>query len=883
MKSRKLTLLQIVLPIMLCAVLCLCVVSAASAALAAPNLSNTAKTIDSITMSWSPVTGADHYRFYKNGIFVATTTGTSYTSAGLDSDMVYGFKVCAVDSSDVLGAYSSNVYVRTKAQLAAPGNLRVSTKTTNSIKMFWNSVPNADHYRFYKDGVFVANTTNLYFTSTGLTSDTVYGFKVVAVDSDGKLGAYSANVYTRTYQYGAPANLHDASKTKTSITMTWTAVPGAAYYRFYKNGLFLTNVIGTSYTVAGLTNNTVYGFKVAAVGTDGKLGQYSSNVFVRTEQQLAAPGYLHDTAKTATSITMAWNAVTDAVYYRFYKDGVYIANVYGTSYTASGLTADTVYGFKVAAVNYKGIVGLYSSHTYVRTNEAQLPAPANLHASAKTATSITMAWDAVAGADHYRFYVNGGFFTTTTGTSYTVTSLSADTVYGFKVAAVSGTGYLGVYSGHEYVRTLEQQLPAPANLHSVSTTATMITMAWNSVPGAAYYRVFRNGVYVGFTYGTSYVSTGLTSNTTYSFRVAAMSATNLQGVYSAFANVKTLEAQLPAPTNLHAAAKTTTSITMTWNAVTGASYYRFYQNGIYLGKVFGTSYTSSGLSASTTYGFKVAAVSATDWLGIYTANVFVDTLEEPLAAPQNLHSTYKSASTIFMAWDEVPGASYYRFYRNGVYIGNVYTTSFSSSSLTADTVYGFKVAAVSASGQLGAYSPNVYVRTEEAQLAAPLNLEATVLTTSSITMTWDAVPGASYYRFYRDGVYVSNVFGTSFTATGLAKDSVYGFKVAAVSASGTLGLYSNIVYSRTLLALPAPENLQPTGTTANSISIAWDGVPGAIVYLVFVNDVYVDSVSGNTYTIAGLDSGTQYSIKVAAMDYRGDRGALCDYIYVSTQ
>ncbi|MDD3920305.1 MAG: hypothetical protein PHO41_03930, partial [Eubacteriales bacterium] len=578
MKSRKLTLLRIVLPIMLCAVLSMGVASVASAALAAPaNLSCDAKTIDSITMSWDAVSGASYYRFYKAGIYVGNVAGTSYTSTGLDPDTVYGFKVCAVDGSDVLGAYSSNVYVRTKVKLAAPGNLHADTKTTSSIKMFWNAVTGADHYRFYKDGVFVGTTTNTYYTSTGLTSDTVYGFKVVAVDGDGKLGDYSDNVYSRTYQHGAPANLHAASKTKTSITMTWTAVPDTAYYRFYKDGLFLTNVIGTSYTVTGLTNNTVYGFKVAAIGNDAVMGQYSSNVYVRTEQELAAPANLHSIAKTDTSITMAWTAVTDAKYYRFYKDGVYIANVYATSYQATGLTANTVYGFKVAAVNYSGIVGKYSGHAYVRTNEAQLPAPASLHAAATAATSITMAWDAVAGADHYRFYVNGGFFDTTAGTTYTVDSLSADTVYGFKVAAVSGTGFLGVYSGHVYVRTLEEQLPKPTNLHSISTTSTMITMAWDGVSGAAYYRVFRNGVYVGFTYGTSYVSTGLTPDTTYSFRVEAMSATNLQGKYSEFANVDTLEAQLPAPANLHASARTTTSITMTWNAVAGASYYRFYQ------------------------------------------------------------------------------------------------------------------------------------------------------------------------------------------------------------------------------------------------------------------------------------------------------------------
>ena len=197
-------------------------------------------------------------------------------------------------------------------------------------------------------------------------------------------------------QLPAPQNLHCTAKTADSITMAWDSVSGASYYRFYLNGSFLTTVSGTSYACTGLTQNTVYGFKVAAVSGEEILGQYSNHVYIRTHKEpLTAPQNLHASAKTSNSITMAWSAVSGASYYRFYRDGVYVSNVYSTSYSSKGLTANTVYGFMVCAVNSTGTLGQYSSHVYVRTHNEPLAAPQNLHASTKSYNSITLAWNSV--------------------------------------------------------------------------------------------------------------------------------------------------------------------------------------------------------------------------------------------------------------------------------------------------------------------------------------------------------------------------------------------------------------------------------------------------------------------------------------------------------
>ncbi|MFC0627654.1 glycoside hydrolase family 18 protein [Kribbella deserti] len=55
---------------------------------------------------------------------------------------------------------------------------------------------------------------------------------------------------------------------------------------------------------------------------------------------------------------------------------------------------------------------------------------------------------------------------------------------------------------------------------------------------------------------------------------------------------------------------TASSVSLSWSAATGATGYRIYRNGSAVGTSSGTSYTDSGLSASTTYNYQVAATNS---------------------------------------------------------------------------------------------------------------------------------------------------------------------------------------------------------------------------------------------------------------------------------
>ncbi|MFJ8623923.1 PHB depolymerase family esterase [Kitasatospora sp. NPDC093550] len=78
-------------------------------------------------------------------------------------------------------------------------------------------------------------------------------------------------------------------------------------------------------------------------------------------------------------------------------------------------------------------------------------------------------------------------------------------------------------------------------------------------------------------------------------------------------------------------------------------------------------------------------------------------------------------------------------------------------------------------------------------LPAPVGLTAAPAGAGSVTLGWQAVNDAASYRIYRDGSQVGSTTGPSFTDTGLAAGTTYGYAVAAVDATGALGSRSGTV------------------------------------------------------------------------------------------
>jgi chitinase len=109
------------------------------------------------------------------------------------------------------------------------------------------------------------------------------------------------------------------------------------------------------------------------------------------------------------------------------------------------------------------------------------------------------------------------------------------------------------------------------------------------------------------------------------------------------------------------------------------------------------------------------------------------------------------------------------------------TTTFTTgASTTSVTVYTH--------GWYGqaAYGPDGGGGTDPAPTipAAPAGLAVASTTSSSVSLSWSTVSGATGYNVYQDGTKVQSVTGTSATVSGLAASTSYSFQVTATNSAG---------------------------------------------------------------------------------------------------
>ena len=147
-----------------------------------------------------------------------------------------------------------------------------------------------------------------------------------------------------------------------------------------------------------------------------------------------------------------------------------------------------------------------------------------------------------------------------------------------------------------------------------------------------------------------------------------------------------------------------------------------------------TSFGDTGLSASTTYRYRVRASDAAGNLGAYSPIASATTTGSadttPPSAPGSLTSTANGSSGINLSWaaatDNV-GVTGYRFERCQGASCTTFTqiaaptgTSFGDSGLSASTTYRYRVRASDAAGNLGAYSPIASATTAASVSAVPI-------------------------------------------------------------------------------------------------------------------------------------------------------------------
>ncbi|MBS3793893.1 MAG: S8 family serine peptidase [Candidatus Thorarchaeota archaeon] len=181
-----------------------------------------------IDLSWDANTEDDlaHYNVYRDGAKIAETANTQYSDTGLSPETTYTYKVSAVDTSDNEGEKSDPASATTDSEPedttppAKVTGLTADAISQTEIELNWDANVESDlaHYNIYRDGVKIADTTNNYYTDTGLDPDTTYTYEVSAVDTSSNEGEKSDPASATTY---GDNSMHVASIDMWYEEVTW--------------------------------------------------------------------------------------------------------------------------------------------------------------------------------------------------------------------------------------------------------------------------------------------------------------------------------------------------------------------------------------------------------------------------------------------------------------------------------------------------------------------------------------------------------------------------------------------------------------------------------------------------------------------------------------
>ena len=463
------------------------------------------------------------------------------------------------------------------------------------------------------------------------------------------------------------------------------------------NNSYISNIVpakGHNYTeIVVPPTFTEYGFTLYICGNCGYT--YDDN-FV-DELKLTSIENFRASSKTANTITLNWTANTTATGYiiQQMKSGKWtnIANISNnatTTYTVSGLAASTSYSFRAVAyttVNGSNIYGSYTASTPAITLPASITGFA---ITGRDSSSLTLSWAKNTSADGYviQQQVNGAWsniavLKSNATVTYKVTELDPNAFYRFRMVAFKSHDGTKLYSKYTGAMSAYTAPAMVSGLKVVTDSETQLTVSWSKVDSANGYvlDIYKDGKWTEVARYKSnatlkYVATGLTAGTQYKFRIKSFAVNNSLTIYSTYSSPVIAVTKPAQVTGFKITANGSNSVSLSWNKMNASGYViQCLKNNewVTVGNIKDgtvTSYTVTGLTANSSYKFRMVAyatVNNTSVYGKYTAALAGRTAP---AKVTNLTMTNRGTDFISVRWDKNEKADGYMVY---IYDGTKWT------------------------------------------------------------------------------------------------------------------------------------------------------------------------------------------------------------------
>src|SRR5574341_595898 len=694
----------------------------------------------------------------------------------------------------------------------------------------------------------------------------------------------------------------------------------------------------TSYTVTGLGPGTFY-FAVTADDTAGLRSGFSTEVS-KIVPDTTAPAISAVAAGviTASGATVTWTTnepATSLVEYGLTtsygaSSALNSTRVTAHSRTVSGLSAASLYHYRVISTDAAGNTAVSADYTFTTATAADTTPPvlSNIAAVSVTSSGATITWTTNEASTTQVNYgtttaygastaLNSSLFT---AHSATLSGLQPATVYHFRVRSADAAGNLAL-SGDTTFTTLaapDTTPPALSNVTSGSVSSAGATITWTTNEASTTQVEYGTTTAYGAstTLNSSLVTahsaglSGLQAATVYHFRVrSADAAGNL--ALSGDATFTTLAAPDTTPRTISgvvASSTGATSTVITWSTNEPSTSVVDYGLGTSYGStstdatlVTSHSRTLIGLTASTTYHFRVRsadaagnASSSTDF--VFTTSALPDTTPPTLS---NITAGSLTSSGATITWTTNEASTTQVNYGTTTAYGastalnsSLFTAhSATLSGLQAATVYHFRVRSADAAGNLALSGDTTFTTLAAPDTTPPAlsNVTSGSVSSAGATITWTTNEASTTQVEYG----TTTAYGASTTLnsslvtahsaglSGLQAATVYHFRVRSADAAGNLALSTD----RTFTTAAAPDTTGPAisglaagNLTPTSAVITWTtNEPSTSQVEYGLTTAYGQQTPANltlvinhSQALSGLTAGATYHVRVQSADAAGN-------------
>lgn len=775
---------------------------------AVQNVSSTAATTNSVSLTWNSVSGAKGYQveYTKDGSNWSNINvfgQTNATVSGLDSGKKYYFRVRGFTYSGNVRTYSNNFSALTvkATRPEAVTDFKASGRTSDgsAIILNWTQKLNADGYNIYQQingkWVQIANLEGgmsaNYRVST--SADTKYTFAIEAY-TDYAVNAGERTTYTTYSSSPAPDDFKVNAVSSNTIRAEWKTKSGLGYYVEYATDSAFTKNKGSLYVDAGKSSCEI------------KTSQYSKNYYVRirscrsygseqivggfsqtlsTKDSLFRPYNLNVYARGngGKSVYLSWSGVDGA-------DGYKVYVISGGKRVLQGTTTDTKYTFTnlTPAWEYDVVVDAYnskktSSSTTYRICAAPAPVSGLTAALGSDNSSAKVSWNEAACHGYYIEWSTDSSFKS--NVSGTFAEGSASTNYTVKIPANAENFYIRVRSYKYYngsrifgdfssPYSLDDLLAAPKdfNVYARGDKGTDLYLDWSDVKNADGYKIYivsgSNSYFKGDTSESKYTFTDLTPAWEYDVKVVAYNDNGKEAssIYHICA--------APCPVeNFKTSITSNDTVKISWNKMAAHGYYvqwatdkNFTEN---VGGMF-TSDTTNTLDLPGNIRDYYVRVRSWKWykgdrlFGDFTSPEYIG---DKLAAPSgyNVYARGAGGKNLYLEWNKVDGADGYKVYvvsgSTKYFKGDVTEPKYTFTDLTPAWEYDVMVVAYN---DVTSNSSQYHI------CAAPCpvsEFDVSTVDESTALATWSVEASHGYYiQWSTDEDFAENVEGEFITGSG---------------------------------------------------------------------------------------------------------------------